>query len=618
MFHWICPECGREIAPTVRECPVCDPSAAPTEPVQARGSEAPGHALAVATVALEPKPEIADPIPAEPMPFVVTHPPVRSRSERRRIQDALTETIELPPGGLAALLEAEERAATESREAASENLESSLESLEGKGLVDGQHPESAPPPVAASVPHVEVVQPAAPDPTQKPKRQDSGRYWLKVSREGHVGWDPLARLEAFARRRAAEPLDPPAPSVPVPALVAPVASEAPLATQVAEIAPVHEEDFDLALPSFGGADLTGDPLDNLVTAMGIEEDAAPPTATEIFAVPGPRAAIPQAFRALISELAPAGQTESIVRLQVPNGRHELPTNEFPQVDTLLATGNDLPRWGEPGDDREVLRSGQDWVETEPMRKPVEPEIPHAVPSPEMAGWVEYLPLAGRPILPAQPPNEIRQRACEPRITLPGPALIKKLVSFQDKELVPVLLQRKAPQKGGVPRWMVTALVLGTLLGAGFSTFFTFVPASAPVEAKSKSAVTKTAEPVIEPKTTDQSDEKSATTAASTAAPLSRAIEVTGFRIQVDAKKKAEIDYLVVNHSPNKLSGVNVFVTLYSTEAKAGEPPLCRFSFAAPDLKPQEAKAMVSSIERFNRPIAVPDWQNIRAEIEIGQ
>lgn len=29
MFHWICPECGREIAPTVRECPACDPNAEP-------------------------------------------------------------------------------------------------------------------------------------------------------------------------------------------------------------------------------------------------------------------------------------------------------------------------------------------------------------------------------------------------------------------------------------------------------------------------------------------------------------------------------------------------------------------------------------------------------------
>ena len=32
MFHWICPECGQEIAPGVKECPVCDPqtTAAPS------------------------------------------------------------------------------------------------------------------------------------------------------------------------------------------------------------------------------------------------------------------------------------------------------------------------------------------------------------------------------------------------------------------------------------------------------------------------------------------------------------------------------------------------------------------------------------------------------------
>jgi len=32
MFHWICPECGREIAPGVKECSACDPHA---EPVRA-------------------------------------------------------------------------------------------------------------------------------------------------------------------------------------------------------------------------------------------------------------------------------------------------------------------------------------------------------------------------------------------------------------------------------------------------------------------------------------------------------------------------------------------------------------------------------------------------------
>src|SRR5579862_8849902 len=31
MFHWICPECGREIAPAVKECPGCDPASASAE-----------------------------------------------------------------------------------------------------------------------------------------------------------------------------------------------------------------------------------------------------------------------------------------------------------------------------------------------------------------------------------------------------------------------------------------------------------------------------------------------------------------------------------------------------------------------------------------------------------
>src|SRR6266404_2953356 len=32
MFHWICPECGREIPPAMKECPACDPAAAPLPP----------------------------------------------------------------------------------------------------------------------------------------------------------------------------------------------------------------------------------------------------------------------------------------------------------------------------------------------------------------------------------------------------------------------------------------------------------------------------------------------------------------------------------------------------------------------------------------------------------
>src|SRR5258706_14582838 len=65
MFHWICPECGREIAPTVRECPVCDPVAARVETALAGEVEAPARAgleaeapaISVTGQAAETKPE---------------------------------------------------------------------------------------------------------------------------------------------------------------------------------------------------------------------------------------------------------------------------------------------------------------------------------------------------------------------------------------------------------------------------------------------------------------------------------------------------------------------------------------------------------------------------------
>jgi hypothetical protein len=74
----------------------------------------------------------------------------------------------------------------------------------------------------------------------------------------------------------------------------------------------------------------------------------------------------------------------------------------------------------------------------------------------------------------------------------------------------------------------------------------------------------------------------------------------------------------VNHSPARFSDATVYVTLHAAGARAGQPPLCRFSFAAPNLGPFEAKEMISAIEKTNRPVNLPDWQALRAEIEIGK
>lgn len=187
-------------------------------------------------------------------------------------------------------------------------------------------------------------------------------------------------------------------------------------------------------------------------------------------------------------------------------------------------------------------------------------------------------------------------------------LTRRLVKFTDREFRSIPPDFLRSKKRLIPGWMATALILGTLLGAGFTSVITVVRPTA--EAKPSAAISTTtpAAPVA------PAPEVSSVSAS----PLAKAIEVTGFRIQLDPSKKSEIQYLVVNHTPARFSGVTVFVTLYTADAKAGQPPLCKFQFTAPNLAPFQSKDMTSAIERVTPPVSLPDWQDLRATVEIGE
>ena len=177
-------------------------------------------------------------------------------------------------------------------------------------------------------------------------------------------------------------------------------------------------------------------------------------------------------------------------------------------------------------------------------------------------------------------------------------LTRRLVKFADRELSaipPALLRMK---KRLIPGWMASALIIGTLLGAGFTSVMSIVR---PAGDSKQPVVAEAGAPTVAP---------------SRETPAPSPLEVTGFRIQMDPAKKSEIQYLVVNHTPSRFTGVNVSVTLYAADAKAGQPPLCRFQFAAPNLGPFQSKDMTSAIETMARPANVPDWQDLRASVEI--
>jgi hypothetical protein len=240
--------------------------------------------------------------------------------------------------------------------------------------------------------------------------------------------------------------------------------------------------------------------------------------------------------------------------------------------------------------------------TEPPPPPAQsttPELSAPGPLLAMAPLKSYSPMTSRRMQPVPPETRILMPDSGPRITLPGPTLPPELLSLKDAGVVTVFGDPSSRRTRGVPGWLVSMFVTVTLLVTGVTVLFYLLPHS--------TADAKPAPPSAQP----------AAAPASTH-PLANYVEVTGFRIAVDLNKKSEIHYIVVNHSAADLPDLNVFVTLRSADAQPGQPPISRFSFKAPNLGPFESKEMTSSLERLSRLAALPEWQDLRAEVQIAR
>ena len=253
------------------------------------------------------------------------------------------------------------------------------------------------------------------------------------------------------------------------------------------------------------------------------------------------------------------------------------------------------------------------AEPEPLPPPQPVALAHTGPEgPTLpfAPMQDYTPATSRSILPVPPRQEILAADSGPRITLPGPTLPPELTRLQDANVVTVIGEQTAQRTmealppAKAPGWLVSALVMIVMLAAGLAVvYFLLLPRTV---ADAKPAPTPAAAATGPAPTSGNS-------------PLAKFVEVTGFRIVTspgDPARKSEVQYLVVNHSDADISDANVFITLRS--AKPGQAPLCRFSFKVPSLGPFEAKEMASPIEKTARGISLPDWQDVRADVQIGQ
>jgi hypothetical protein len=630
MFHWICPECGREIPPAVKECPACDPKAAVVaEPVQsvvppplpvaasvpvasepaqreqfvvsaAAPVELPNEPKAEAAPVLpnepkaeaapvlpnEPKAEAAPVLPnepkAEPAPVLPNEPkaeaaPVLPNEPRAEAAPVLPNE---PKAEAAPVLPNEPKA-----EAASVLPNEPKSEPKAESRPEPIRRESLPDPIVALAEQVRAAQQerqhptvAAPaPPPELPGLQQLAAAVGVVTPEPEAGSpnEPKADVHVAAEPTVAEPVgaavEPQVPAVaassapqPVALLAAP--EEPRLLETTSSIAVAEPEALAPAAPvALAGPEPVAEPV---IRPLGQPE----PVPEEV------KAARPHSVEPVVPE----------VRQVAPKLPIMPPSAQVPR--TSAATGATDAAGPVPPVLKDMAGAA---------------ELPRAGSRLRLAPLQDYTAAAGAALRPAVPQADIRTPESGPRITLPGPALPPALVRLQNANPVTVIRGQMPPRRG-LPGWLVSLSLMIGIPVAGAALLLYFQPVSHPSADTKPAATAEAPQPQVP------------APAVSAAAPLAQMVEVTGFRIVVDFNKKSEIHYLVVNHSPADLSDMTVFVTLRTGSAKPGQPPVCRFSFRAPGLGPFESKEMVSTIEKLPRSVALPEWQDLRAEVQVGQ
>ena len=106
------------------------------------------------------------------------------------------------------------------------------------------------------------------------------------------------------------------------------------------------------------------------------------------------------------------------------------------------------------------------------------------------------------------------------------------------------------------------------------------------------------------------------TASNASNSLAKYIELVGFRTSEKTPGKLTVQFAVVNHSGADLGDVKLKISLTTTAAKPGEPPLIAFPAQVSSLGPSEMKNVSVDIATKLRAYELPDWQFLIANFEI--
>lgn len=159
-------------------------------------------------------------------------------------------------------------------------------------------------------------------------------------------------------------------------------------------------------------------------------------------------------------------------------------------------------------------------------------------------------------------------------------------------------------KAAVPGWLVAVLVAAALVGLGAGAYFYLLPSS------------KTANRTTPAHPAPFEGPSSLPAPTAKVHPLAKYVEIAGLRVTEDAKQKAQIKFLVVNHSGAELGDMALAIVLKPYTAKPEDKPVASFAVKVASLRPYEARELETSVKSDLRAYELPDWQFLRAEFEI--
>lgn len=146
-----------------------------------------------------------------------------------------------------------------------------------------------------------------------------------------------------------------------------------------------------------------------------------------------------------------------------------------------------------------------------------------------------------------------------------------------------------------PGWLVALLVAVGLTALGGGAYYWLLA--------SKRSANQAAAPERTPE---------ATAATTSGNRLSKYIEATGFRVTEDERKRLNVRFLIVNHSPADIGDLAGRVYLKTTEGKS----IADFDFKTTRLGPYESIEFTVVVSTTLRAYEIPDWQFLRADLEI--